>query len=32
MDKLEKIKDMYENKLITKDEYDKKRKELLDSF
>ncbi|KAB7881185.1 SHOCT domain-containing protein [Poseidonibacter ostreae] len=32
MNKLEKIKDMYEHKLITKDEYDKKRKELLDNF
>jgi len=32
MNKLENIKDMYEQKLITKAEYDKKRKELLDSF
>jgi hypothetical protein len=32
VDKLEKLKNMYENKLITKEEYDKKRKELLNSF
>ena len=30
--KLKELKDMYNNELITKDEYDKKRKELLDSF
>lgn len=30
--RLEKLKELYDKKLITQDEYDKKRKELLDTL